>query len=95
HNEENGETEYLISVSSGDGESGTMEFIYTGTKSEDYAAIYERCVYVSDNSLDRFRPNKKEYKKAANDTDNYLSENRWEFVGEAKINNDGAEQASS
>lgn len=85
HNEENGETEYLISISSGDGDSGTMEFIYTGTESENYAALYDRCVYVSDNSLDRFEPNKEEYKKAANDTDNYLSENRWEFVGEAKI----------
>lgn len=93
HNEENGETEYLISVSSGDGDSGTMEFIYTGTENENYAAIYERCVYVSDSSLDRFRPNKEEYKKAANDTDNYLSENRWEFVGEAKIVTDGIKQA--
>lgn len=85
HNEENGETEYLISVSSGDGNSGTMEFIYTGTESEDYTALYDRCVYGSDISLVRFKPNEERYKKAANDTDNYLSENRWEFVGEAKI----------
>lgn len=93
HNEENGETEYLISVSSGDGDSGTMEFIYTGTESENYSAIYDRCVYVSDSSLDRFEPNEEKYKKAANDTDDYLSENRWEFVGNAKIVTDRIKQA--
>lgn len=93
HNEENGETEYLISVSSGDGDSGTMEFIYTGIESEKYTALYDRCVYASDSSLDRFRQNEELYKKAANNTDEYLSENRWKFVGEAEINTDGAENS--
>lgn len=86
HNEENGETEYLVSVSSGDGENGTMEFIYTGTESENYAAVYDRCVYASDGSLDRFRPNEEKYKQAANNTDKFLAEKRWILVGEAKIN---------
>lgn len=86
HNEENGETEYLVSVSSGDGENGTMEFIYTGTESENYAAVYDRCVYASDGSLDRFRPDEEKYKQAANNTDKFLAEKRWILVGEAKIN---------
>lgn len=86
HNEENGETEYLVSVSSGDGGSGTVEFIYTGTESENYAAVYDRFVYADDGSLDRFRPDEEKYKQASGDTDGFLAENRWAFVGEAKIN---------